>query len=107
MAEHQMSERHACAFVGLSRNTLHHEGQTSALNMELREQIVQTAHALRRWGYRMIHYVLRPQYPASITSACTASTKQKACRSGNARRAKRIGVRVSLMAAIAVSGLQR
>ncbi len=63
VAEHQMSERHACALAGLSRNSLHHEGQTSALNMELREQIVQTAHALRRWGYRMIHYVLRPQYP--------------------------------------------
>ena len=50
--------------MGLSRNTLHHEGQTSALNMELREQIVQTAHARRRWGYRMIHDVLRPQYPS-------------------------------------------
>ena len=31
--------------------------------MELLEQIVQTAHARRRWGYRMIHDVLRPQYP--------------------------------------------
>jgi hypothetical protein len=25
--------------------------------------IVQTAHTRRRWGYRMIHDVLRPQYP--------------------------------------------
>ena len=47
MSEHQMSERHACALVGLSR-AYRHEGQTSALNMELREQIVQTAHARRR-----------------------------------------------------------
>ena len=36
---------------------------TSALNVELREQIVQTAHARRRRGYRMIHDVLRAQYP--------------------------------------------
>ena len=60
-----MSERHACAPVGLSRDSYRHVGQTSALNMELRGQIVQTAHThtRRRWGYRMIHDVLRPQYP--------------------------------------------
>ena len=63
VAEHQMSERHACALVGLSRDTYRHVGKTSALNMELREQIVQTAHTRRRWGYRMIHDVLRPHYP--------------------------------------------
>ena len=42
--EHHMSERHACAPVGLSRDSYRHVGQTSALNMELRGQIVQTAH---------------------------------------------------------------
>ena len=63
VSEHRMSERHACALVGLSRDTYRHEGQTSGLNMELHEQIVQTAHARRRWGYRMIHDVLRPHYP--------------------------------------------
>ena len=49
-----MSESHACALVGLSRDALRHEGQTSARDMVLREQIVQTAHARRRWSYRMI-----------------------------------------------------
>ena len=63
VSEHHMSERHACALVGLSRDTYRHVGQTSALNVELRQHIVQTAHARRRWGYRMIHDVLRPQYP--------------------------------------------
>ena len=63
VSEYRMSERHACALVGLSRDTYRYEGQTSALNMKLREQIVQTAHARRRWGYRRIHDVLRPQYP--------------------------------------------
>ena len=47
----------------LSRDSCRYESQSSALNAELREQIVQTAHARRRWGYRMIHDVLRPQYP--------------------------------------------
>ena len=63
VSAHQMSERHACALVGLSRDTLRHVGKTSALNVELRDKIVETAHTRRRWGYRMIHDVLRPQYP--------------------------------------------
>jgi hypothetical protein len=63
VTEHRMSERHACALVGLSRDTYRHVGKTSALNVELRDQIIQTAHASRRWGYRMIHDVLRPRYP--------------------------------------------
>ena len=32
VSEHHMSERHACALVGLSRDTYRHVGQTSALN---------------------------------------------------------------------------
>ena len=30
--------------------------------MELRNQIIQIAHTRRRWGCRMIHDVLRPQF---------------------------------------------
>ena len=81
--EHHMSERHACALVGLSRDTYRHVGQTSALNVDLRDQIIQTAHTRRRWGYRMIHDILRPQYP-DINH-------------------KRVGVRVPLVAAMAVN----
>ena len=60
---HKLPARHACDLVGLSRYTYRHESQTSALNVELRSKIVETAHARRRWGYCMIHYVLRPQFP--------------------------------------------
>ena len=31
--------------------------------MELRQEFVVVAHQRRRWGYRMIHDVLRPKYP--------------------------------------------
>jgi putative transposase len=62
VTHHQMSERHACALVGLSRNTYRHVGQVSALNTELRDKIVETAQTRRRWGYRMIHDVLRLHY---------------------------------------------
>ena len=56
-----MSERHACALVGLSRDTYRPVDQTSALNADLRDSTVETAHTRRRWGYCMIHDVLRPQ----------------------------------------------
>jgi putative transposase len=101
--EHHMSERHACALVGLSRDTYRHVGQTSALNVELRDQIIQTAHTRRRWGYHMIHDVLRPQYPDinhkrvyRIYSAEGLSIRKR-------KKNKRVGVRVPLVAAMAVN----
>ena len=101
--EHQLSERHACALVGLSRDTLRHVGHTSAFNVELREQIVQTAHARRRWGYHMIHDVLRPLYPNinlkwvyRIYAAIRLSIRKR-------KKTKRVGVRVPLVAALAVN----
>lgn len=60
---HQLSERHACALVGLSRDAYRHVGQVNAVNTELRKEIIDLAHKRRRWGYRMIHDVLRPKYP--------------------------------------------
>jgi putative transposase len=98
-----MSERHACALVGLSRDTDRHEGQTSALNMELREQIVQTAHARRRWGYRMIHDVLRPQYPGINHKRVYRIYTAEGLSIRKRKKAKRIGVRVPLVAAMAVN----
>jgi putative transposase len=48
VSDHHLSERHACALVGLSRDTYRHVRQTIALNVELRDQIVQTAHTCGR-----------------------------------------------------------
>ena len=71
------------------------------LNLELRDQIV-TAHTRRRWGYRMIHDVLRPQYPGinhkrvyRIYTAEGLSIRK--------RKKARIGVRVPLVAAMALN----
>jgi len=103
VTDHSMSERHACALVGLSRDSYRHVGHTSALNVQLREQIVQTAQTRRRWGYRMIHDVLRPQYPDinhkrvyRIYIAAGLSIRKR-------KKAKRIGVRVPLVAAMAIN----
>ncbi len=52
VSQHKLSERHACALVGLSRDSYRHPVIASALNQELKQKIVQTAHERRRWGYR-------------------------------------------------------
>ena len=100
---HKLPARHACALVGLSRDTYRHESQASALNVQLRDQIIQTAHTRRRWGYRMIHDVLRPQFAGinhkrvySIYTAEGLSIRKR-------KKVKRIGVRVPLVAALAVN----
>ena len=58
-----MFERRGCALVELSRDSYRHGSQTSTLNVELQKKIFETAQAPRRWSYRMIHAVLRSQYP--------------------------------------------
>jgi len=57
------SERRACALVGLSRDSYRHPTTLSELNSKLSAQIIDIAHRRRRAGYRMIHDLLRPQYP--------------------------------------------
>ena len=103
VTNHQMSERHACALVGLSRDTYRHAGQTSDLNVELREQIVQTAHARRRWGYRMIHDVLRPQYPNINHKRVYRIYTAEGLSIRKRKKTKRIGMRVPLVAALAIN----
>lgn len=103
VTHHEMSERHACSLVGLSRDTYRHVGQTSALNVELREQIVQTAHARRRWGYRMIHDVLRPQYPGINHKRVYRLYTAEGLSIRKCKKAKRVGLRVPLVAAMTVN----
>ena len=103
VTKHQMSERHACSLVGLSRDAYRHEGHTSALNADLRQKIVELAHQRRRWGYRMIHDVLRPQYPGinhkrvyRLYTAENLSIRKR-------KKSKRVGMRVPLVAAQTVN----
>ena len=103
MSEHRMSERHACALVGLSRDAYRHETQTSALNVELRNKIIETAHERRRWGYRMIHDVLRPQYPNINHKRVYRIYMAEGLSIRKRKKAKRIGMRVPLVAALAVN----
>ena len=103
VAEHQMSERHACALVGLSRDAYRHEGQSSAINVELRKEIVDLAHKRRRWGYRMIHDVLRPQYPGINHKRVYRLYTAEGLSIRKRKKTKRVGLRVPLVAALAVN----
>ena len=100
---HQLSERHACALVGQSRDANRHESQTSACNMELRSKIVEIAHTRRRWSYRVIHGVLRPQYPGINHNRVYRIHTAEGLSIRKRKKGERIGVRVPLMAALAVN----
>lgn len=61
--DHQLSERHACRHVGLSRDSYRNPPQPDQLTRDLCERIVDIAHVRRRFGYRRIHDLLRPEFP--------------------------------------------
>lgn len=62
--QYDLSERRACSLVGLSRDSYRNPPKETELNEQLSAQIVQIAHARRRFGYRRVHDMLRPQFPS-------------------------------------------
>ena len=63
ITEHQLSERRACRLVGLSRDSYRHPPEADQTTMQLSSKIIEIAHVRRRFGYRRIHDLLRPQFP--------------------------------------------
>jgi len=61
--DHHLSERRACSLVGLSRDSYRHPPETDQMTQDLKGKIVEIAQARRRFGYRRIHDMLRPQFP--------------------------------------------
>lgn len=49
--------------MGLSRDSYHHPPQQGEATRALSARIVEIAHVHRRFGYRRIHDLLRPQFP--------------------------------------------
>ena len=60
---HNLSERRACRLVGLSRDSYRHPPQMDAQAQQLSVRILDIAHARRRFGYRRIHDLIRPEFP--------------------------------------------
>jgi putative transposase len=63
VSEHHLSERRACRLVGLSRDSYRHPPETEPMTQDLTGKIVEIAQARRRFGYRRIRDMLRPQFP--------------------------------------------
>jgi putative transposase len=61
--EHHLSERRACRLVGLSRDSYRHPPEADVATQTLAGRIVEIAHVRRRFGYRRIHDLLRPEFP--------------------------------------------
>jgi len=63
MAQHHLSERRACRLVGLSRDSYRNPPVVDEATQQLSARIVEIAQVRRRFGYRRIHDLLRPQFP--------------------------------------------
>jgi len=61
--DHHLSERRACSLVGLSRDSYRHPPETDQMTQDLTSKIVEIAQVRRRFGYRRIHDMLRPEFP--------------------------------------------
>ena len=61
--EFDLSERRACRLVGLSRDSYRNPPIADAQTQALSGAIVDLAQARRRFGYRRIHDLLRPEFP--------------------------------------------
>lgn len=59
LAETRISERRACALVGIFRSTLRYQPREAEENQALSNRIVELAQERRRFGYRRIHALLR------------------------------------------------
>ena len=61
--QYHRSERHACRLVGLSRDSYRNPPEPDQMTKDLSGKIVEIAQVRRRFGYRRIHDMLRPEFP--------------------------------------------
>ncbi len=57
-----LSERRACRLAGLSRDAFRNEPVPAPATQLLASRLVELAHARRRFGYRRLHDLLRPEF---------------------------------------------
>lgn len=58
-----LSERRACKLVGLSRDSYRHPPTLDDHTRQLTARIVEIAQVRRRFGYRRVHDLLKPDFP--------------------------------------------
>lgn len=57
-----LSERRACRLAGLSRDAFRHPPEPSVATQALSARIIELAKVRRRFGYRRLHDLLRPEF---------------------------------------------
>jgi putative transposase len=58
-----VSERRAWRLAGLSRDACRHPPEPTAATQALSARIVELAQVRRRFGYRRLHDLVRPEFP--------------------------------------------
>ncbi|AAM42396.1 IS1477 transposase [Xanthomonas campestris pv. campestris str. ATCC 33913] len=58
-----ISERRACRLAGISRDAFRHAPTPTPATQTLSARLVELAQARRRFGYRRLHDLLRPEFP--------------------------------------------
>jgi|GEM_PF-1314758 len=103
MLEHtSVSERRACRLAGLSRDAFRHEPVPTPATQALPARLIELAQVRRRFGYRRLHDLLKPEFPTvnhkkvyRLYQAARLSVRRR-------RKAKRpVGERQKLLAACA------
>ena len=59
----ELSERRACRLAGLSRDAYRNEPVPTQATQALSARLVELAQERRRFGYRRLHDLLRPEFP--------------------------------------------
>jgi putative transposase len=106
MLEHvSLSERRACRLAGLSRDAFRHPPAPAPATQALKARMVELAHLRRRFGYRRLHDLLRPQFPNVNHKKIYRLYDQAGLAVRKRKKAKRpLGQRQPLLAASAPNG---
>jgi putative transposase len=97
-----LSERRACRLAGLSRDAFRHPPEPTPATQALKMRLVELAHMRRRFGYRRLHDLLRPEFPNVNHKKIYRLYNEAALAVRKRKKAKRpLGQRQPLLAACA------
>lgn len=108
LQETPISERHACALVGLARDSWRCPPQRAQADRQMSQKIVELAHERRRFGYRRIGDLIRAEGTvvndkrvyrlyrlADLAAPVASGSSSSECRCTDARRSTRCGASTS------------
>ncbi|MCC5053868.1 IS3-like element IS476 family transposase [Xanthomonas campestris pv. campestris] len=100
MLEHTpLSERRACRLAGLSRDAFRHAPVPTPATQALSARLVELAQTHRRFGYRRLHDLLRPEFPSVNHKKIYRLYEEAKLKVRKRRKAKRpVGERQKLLA---------